>query len=644
MGRNKMPRSHWVSDSITKSEEGDAVLLKNHLPKNRIGVRLGIGENGIPYLHVIFPAPDILERFQTVDCSLWLEFPEIGKPFAEAFFVWGRGKRVTSRVEMKSGISRFFTYLQGEYHSKMEQQALGLANLNIGILNGYIGWLNKRRTHNGSPLHPGTKNALLKKVKQIIDILMGMKHYANQINSELPLLPFPWPDAKRRQKPRTVLSNDILLQCEKACFEDMDRAMALIDEGERMVLANAHLIPKIPLSMTDYQDLGICVAAAATELNGIIPPLRKKDQTNKHLLNAIYTYHRYNEVVTRLYPTPRTLVPFILMLASRTFFNPNTLLGLTWSQIREKNWFYGDDRWDVDPLQNKARVEMQGKKYRSSESQVRSFPAHVTDPDNPPVVLRKLKRLTARARVMVEPLLADDIFLFVPTTASGRKVSSYRKSLQNQSGDPTWQWSLQKFIQEYDLPKFSLVNFRFTGSDLVNELSGGDIRTQQIILNHKQAQTTHAHYTSDGARQRNNENIARIQSERVRWVETKGQRDVRNVIGLSTRRAATPGFECLDPFESPQPNQKNGKMCSAYLACPRCPMAVVHRRDSLALASLIKLEAALASAEFEVAPQRWAHELLPMLQAIQCDWLPLFSSETWHDAAKLASTPDIVVE
>jgi hypothetical protein len=247
-------------------------------------------------------------------------------------------------------------------------------------------------------------------------------------------------------------------------------------------------------------------------------------------------------------------------------------------------------------------------------------------------------------RPAAEPFFADSIFLFVPTTASGRKISNYAKKFQSSSVSDTWQCSLKKFIKDHDLPKFSLVNFRFTGSDLVNELSGGDIRTQQTLLNHKQAQTTHAHYTSDGARQRNNEMIAGIQGERVRWVETRGQRDVRNMIGLSTRRAATPGFECLDPFESPQPNQKNGKICSAYLACPGCPMAVIHRRDPQALAIIIKLEAALASAEFEVAPKRWAQELLPMLQAIQCDWLPLFSSETWHEAAKLESIPDMVVE
>lgn len=643
MGRKKIPRSHWARDKELNGNENGTISLTNYLPKNQTGVKCGIGENGKPYLQVLFSAPEILNPIQTCDCTSWLGFPEIAKPFADAFFYLGRSKRAGTRREMKSCIRRFFDFLEEEVHSQQKRQALSLSYFNIEIINKYIGWLKTKRTNSGVPLHPITKKNYLDQLRRIFDSLAGMKQYSQQIKPNLFLIRSPWPDPRRHRNPRKVLSNDILLRYEKACLDEIDRTMDLLDEGERLVLENRHLIPKTPLSKRDYKDFGVCLAAVLSEFNGIIPSAGTLEETKKHLYNAIRDYHGYYEIVKHLHPTPRTLVPFVLILASRTFFNPDTLLGLTWSQIHEKNWFYGEDRWDIDPLQQTGRMEIHGKKGRSNRLQIRSFPAQVTDPDNPPEVLRKLRRFTARLRPITEPFFADRLFLFVPTSGAVRKPLSYGSNVPGLSSDEFWKRHLKCFIKDHGLPKFSLANFRATGSDLVNELSGGDIKMQQTVLNHREAQTTYRHY-SDGPRRIGNEAIAGIQGEQVRWVETKGHRDVRNLIGISTRRAATPGFECFNPFNSPQPNQKDGKMCSAYLACPGCEMAVINGGDAQALALIAKLEIALASAEFEVTPQRWTQELVPILQAIQRTWLPLFPSDTWKAAEKLKSVPDIVVE
>ncbi len=107
---------------------------------------------------------------------------------------------------------------------------------------------------------------------------------------------------------------------------------------------------------------------------------------------------------------------------------------------------------------------------------------------------------------------------------------------------------------------------------------------------------------------------------------------MRGIGRLSTRRAVTPGFECLDPFDSPQPNQEPGKLCHAYLACPRCPMAAVNRRDPDALSNLIQLEAALLGAQTQVTAYRWLEVLEPLLQSVRQDWLPLFPEGTWREA------------
>jgi hypothetical protein len=641
-----MQRSQWQTSTTPLTETASKLSPEENtgvLPT--FGVHEGNDENGKPALEVVFPCPESPRRIQTLNCSSWLVRPEIGRAFAKAFYVMTSGLGARTRRINKDLINSFFMFLKATSRSKLGRSVVQPQDLRKAVFDAYIDWLDGRKKQDGTPLIIKDKQYRFAAIRRICGHLHRMPEYATLIDQELLLLRCPWYKSHwAERQPREGLSNDVLLRIEQACLKEIDKTMALIEEGNRLLEDNKNRVPASPINSVPYYDLGVCLAAVVQEFGPIIPKIEDIHKKNRLLAYAVKCVHKSEVMASRLYPSPRSLLPFAIMLAARTFFNPDTVLGLTWSQIRERNWFYGDERWDIDISDVHERLIIGGKKARSRKLQMRSFPTRVVDPDNPPVILRKLKQLTARLRAVTDPLYADRVFVYVPNTNGKRSAASYGNGTSPLAGDITWQHSLKRFIQDHHLPPFTLVNLRFTGSDLVHELTGGDVVAQQVVLNHRSPDTTHEHYTSASARQRNNESLARIQSMRVRWVATEGHRDVRGVKGLSTQRAVTPGFECLDPYDSPQPGQLAGKLCDAYLACPRCPLAVLHRRDPLALAQLLKLETAFSNSQFEVTPQRWIQVLAPLREAVQRDWLPLFAKDIWNKIDETQWHPEIIVE
>lgn len=610
----------------------------------KLGVRDGRDEEGRPLLQIAYAEPNYARRIQVIDCSSWLQRPEIGRALAHASYIWGCGKRAGTRYEAVRVATKFFTFLSETCRTPLSRSVVHLSDLHGAVLDGYITWLNNYKTKAGVPLSVQSKRQHISLLYNLIGTFFRMKQYAGKMDPELRLMKRPWQNQDHHAVPNKILSNDEWVQIEKACLSEVDHVMGLMDKGNRLILENHHQIPVAPMNRGEYRDLGVCLAAIVAEFNGLI--LKHNDLVKKNwfLAQAIKEIHGYDTISELLYPSSRTMVPFVLMLAARTQFNPDTVLGLTWSQVSDSNWFYGEERWDVSAYTDEDRIKISGLKARSRRAQIRSFPARVTHPTNPPVILRKLRQVIARLRPHAPAFYADRLFLFVRRTSRNRGITSYGEAHHILAHDEAWTASLKSFISEHGLPKFSLKNLRATGNDLTDEITGGDMVAQQTILNHRNVDTTYIHYRSAAARQRHDEALASIQGERVRWVQTGGRREVRGLGPQSTRRAVTPGFECVDPFDSPQPNQQAGKMCDAYLACPNCPMAVVHRRDPEALACLIQIDGALDAARTDVAAQRWIEVFEPLLQILRREWLSLFPKEVWGKATNVRSVPHIVVE
>jgi hypothetical protein len=136
-----------------------------------------------------------------------------------------------------------------------------------------------------------------------------------------------------------------------------------------------------------------------------------------------------------------------------------------------------------------------------------------------------------------------------------------------------WQHSFQNFITDNNLPNFTLKAIRATLLDYVQLFNRGDLEAARAVGNHRSLITTWTHYTSSLVKRLLQEATGETLLVRERWLNSGGVIDPRLFHGWTNKGCATPGFHCLDPFDSPRPSQKQGRLCAAYGECPDCPLS-----------------------------------------------------------------------
>ena len=183
-----------------------------------IGVQEGKGDDGRPYLRVVFLAPEIPQRIQVLDCTSWLVRPELARSFTHALFNWGRAKHPSTRRFTTYALGVFFAFLEDKGRPQPSHSVACISELHVDVLNAYVDWLNDRRRRDGEPLGRPSKNQLFLGLTRIVHTLRDMKEYAGQIDRELCLNRGPWANAGRYSRPRSSLDNDALARIESACM------------------------------------------------------------------------------------------------------------------------------------------------------------------------------------------------------------------------------------------------------------------------------------------------------------------------------------------------------------------------------------------------------------------------------------------
>jgi hypothetical protein len=332
-----------------------------------------------------------------------------------------------------------------------------------------------------------------------------------------------------------------------------------------------------------------------------------------------------------LYPGIRELIPFIVLLTFHTAFNPDTILALKLSNITVSEIF--PDQFGCDAGETPARLSAIGEKARGKRNPRRTFPITTDDAFGAYMLIENVKSLTANLRRHATPADQDKLFIFHQTKPGEIRAIGYDK--QSISTDNTFQYGLRKFILDHGLPRFSLANIRPTVGDVADQLTEGDIKSVQLLLGHAGSDVSFQHYFTPGAKKRAEEKLAEIQGMRTRWAETAGKRDIREPGLHDSMSSVTPGFHCLDPFDSPMPGQTAGKPCSAWLACAFCPLAAIQEDDGHGLARLIQLESHVKAAVGTIHSDRYDGVYVPMLKKLE-SWLGKFSEDAHMAASRIS--------
>ena len=349
-------------------------------------------------------------------------------------------------------------------------------------------------------------------------------------------------------------------------------------------------------------------------------------------------YGTIREVMDRLHFSVRHLVPYIVLLGFDTLFNAEGLLGLTWSQIGEHPIF-GSDRLQIAVPKNRSKL---GKTEARPNRHVRSYSTKPTGLDSVPNLLRLLERFTRLTRNLVEPQDVDKVFIFYTDERKSIRSSKYKSFFMSKnstsSAGSTWRNALRTFIDANGLPHFTLRTLRASGGDLVHKATG-NMKMQQLALGHANLDVTAKHYRGTAAKKRDEELLSKAMAARERYTLTNGKSDSRDgLLNNGVQRAATPGFGCADPYNSPVTHQQAGKLCTAFGACAACPLAYVDSDDPRAYARLLQFKDRLDDARMALDPARYLDGWARQLRYLQEYWLPKFT-ETARNGVSLVLPP-----
>jgi len=551
--------------------------------------------DGKPALTAIFPVKGGGEPHR-LDLSFLLDFPALTDLFAEGKLAWFKSLDPKTRItNCKYLRSHWFAYL-----SERRLWDISPENLNEQIMAGFNDWLHQKRKKNGQPLHPNSLRRCLSALRCVLSNAPGAGQW-------LDLVPEGPRGAKHKTEPTEVLQLDELLRvmatAEKevlALREHWDTGQRLLTLG-RVLLSQGAVLQSNPgkgkgRNQESLSEPNIALALAMLDKRypGVIPDLSVIKADDLLLGRTIKRAIGLTTATSYLYASGQDLLPLVLCLTFATVFNPDTVLGLKWTNIDRtvdrlsngRRAVQFDVREDGDDEETKEETEdaesldaplvkLTGKKPRAERQLVRLLDPEASGPNQVSLnlILDLLIAVTARLRPhVVAPEYGDRVFLFVQRNMR-KRVKSFGSLTRSGSGDEVWKHSLNNFINDHQLPYFTLKTIRATLLDYVQLFNRGDLEAARQVGNHGSRVTTWTHYTSNLVKKLLQEAVGETLLVRERWLDSDGKIDPRKHREWTNKGCATPGWMCLDPFDSPRPNQKQGRLCAAYGECPDCPLA-----------------------------------------------------------------------
>lgn len=577
-------------------------------------------DHGKPFLRVVVPTPRAPKPEQVIDLSFLYALPNLTDALAEAFLDW---TATTQRSASRGGEAAHLRVGLVAFLVETGRPATAPDGLTTELANAFIGWLNEKRTGRNKPLQENSRAKLFGTLRRLIKHLRRLPKWSGRIPRDLYIRHSPWPMRHLKRKSTEILASEDLRRLLSACAEEVTAAIQRIEEGWRRRDAARDSLPSSHERYTAYAELGVCLAALDAQLGGQILRTDVVNHINRHIGEAATKLHGgLISLGDYFYPTPRLLMPFVVLLSLYTGVNTGSLVE---SQR--------DDFWVASTLDHR-RFYWQVWKERAKRWQTGSI-AWYEDVTHPARMVQFLIHWTEYLRPLVHPSLNERLFLFVPPRGKRPALSFQSKWGSLLSG--SWAYSYKLFLKEHDLDSLDTRRFRVTGLEIVHQLTGGDLRAMRAWANHKRVSTTERSYVSDGAKQRDEERLAEIIEVRGRWRRTQGKIETRGRPERTDIGAATPGWTCLDPYSGL--HGPKDTLCSAYAQCPVCPLGSIDFQSPYACAQAHNLLDAVRCATETMAPQAWLKRMAPVQQKLLDTWLPQFSEPVRKAAQKFSLPP-----
>ncbi|MFC0254181.1 MULTISPECIES: hypothetical protein [Massilia] len=617
--------------------------------------------------------PDTAARHgvAVIDASRLLKFPALANPFANALLNAGKPRLwETSTLRKKLGdvYRYFYSFLDAE-----KMMITCASDISTILINAYIRWL-ERAPNGRSSLAVSTRDGAMTTLRMLIDGLRNtpwgkdipedLEVRTNIWSGQAPVAgkkasPIPHEDFARIYqtciKEMEAISTDVRSMREQMCASSNNKIVFVDTRREREELAvqnHGLSYGKVP---NIYRNIGLVLATLRHRYPSGLFSLQQlaDDRSDPSLAKAISRYHGGLRRVSRcFYPTARDLIPFLNILAIHFESNLETILASNIDDYLIRTNEVGQIELVAVPSQTHDVAEhfeeedqdagsyiisRPRKKRAKGRRQVQVRPA-TDDIDNPASIYKFLIDWTRGIRPLVEPRFRNRLAIFFSACSRSGDVPRGFDGYEGTCGsDTSFDLAYASFFRENNLTHHSFKKFRVTGLDITDVLFSGDIRAKQAAGNHTDPDVTYKSYTTGNQMARGDEVLGEVRLLNERWRISKGKIDPRKKPPKSDLGSATPGWQCVDPFDSPI-GQKD-KLCDEYGQCPICPHGSLDLSSPYACAQAYNLLAAIDEASGDLAPQAWLERWLPIKNAILELWLPEFSNDVYIKAREYRLNP-----
>lgn len=587
------------------------------------------------------------EKGASVDLSYLLAFPHLTEPFAQA--VQEICKSKASAYATSDNMGRELKYGFFAFLTEKSLNNIRLEQLTSSHIEAFKNWLDRADKAGVAIYVLSTRERRMSYLRQVVQYLKHCDKWALQLASDLNVRPGMWAGQKVNSKPALIIHEEDFRKIYQACKKEITEIIGRVRAMREALQANLHHLAVLASEPAEkmvcgknafynlpnpYNDLGVLLATLHHRYPKQIFAREWLNAISDRPLASAVAIRRISNIITCFYPSARDLVPFVLMMAIHLDYNKATLMG---SKVSDYRIFTGklgrpefsarasliEDNDATDNTEKKMDEKLFSgapvKKRARYRPQERILPAEDA-PDNPAFLWQFLVEWTDWFRSTAAPEWQARLFLYVPGYSSPNKRMQGFDGQTNPGGDFNFHSAYKAFFRENGLTYYTFIQFRPTGLDIVDVEFGGDIRAKQAAGGHAEVKTTYQSYTTDAQMQRGDEVLAQLSAARERFRKTQGRSDPRRKPEGVDIGAATPGWTCADPYDSPV--YEKGKLCGSYGRCPACPLGSINFNDCYSAAQAFNLLDAIDKAVETMTPASWLERFGPARKALSEFWLP----------------------
>lgn len=602
---------------LQENSSGNLSHIKSHTNKIHRAVSLLHDDDR---LFVTYYRGDL---FVSVDISYIRSLKYLWKPISigivDSIRSIGNSAKQSFILSFKSGL---YGYLSGNGFENYR-----LDELDATFWNGYLKWLLYLENKDGNKLKSSTIAQRYSVAKKILFCLSRNDEYGSVAKVVFSRIPLTNVARGKDSEPREKLSSSDASNILEAAANEFIELKRRIIQGVDYINKGA----KYNKALNIEYDLNR-IESVLSHINLLYPGVVEKrdifSKSHPEFYRGIKKkYGGTTALIDYIYLSPRDCIGAVILLSFAFAMNTETVLTLDFSDIHE-----------MDVLGMKYIV-IKGRKGRASEDQIYPISKNFLIFKGISVgeLLDFFKIANSRFLSITPAIHRSRVFLFVnksrePLPRGFGNINPGANDLA--CVDIKFTRNLKEFIKANKLNYFSHSQIRTTVLDDLY-IRTGDIKQVQALGQQKNPWTLLNHYTSDGTKKRLEEELGKsAYLLRERWWRSDGVIDPRSSrLGLSGGAgAATPGFYCLDPFDSPRPGQRKGSLCEAYGECPDCMLSAAS--DSVQdVANYLALKNQVVHAIGDCGEETWTARWKPVLSSLN-DLLSNFNDEVLSASRK----------